>query len=143
VGKMPNGKMSWRVISTSGADRKNIGTDQAIVVHFEFPQEAGAAYDPEEHGGKTYVPRNDTAYLPLNDEGKGLLVLFTVAFERRVMFGLGERGGQSKVVWARYLIHIRTTLESTDHGWPCSTYTTSALEELSGNGVTVENCGKL
>lgn len=87
--------------------------------------------------GKRYDSRYEQGLLPYNEMGVTILELWKIAFQRRVMFTLANRGaggGYAPV----FVIHMKTRLHGGQpgHGYPDDTVFKRNYEELEKNGVT-------
>merc|ERR1712050_744153 len=113
-----------------------MGANGAIVVKFDFPPGV-------DQSGRPYFGRQETGYLPGNVQGVLLLELFKVAFQRCVMFGLGN-----SMTFGTYRptfnIHVKTSRTGgmTGHGYPDKGYFGRCLDELRSNGVTLNDLPK-
>ncbi|XP_050407820.1 E3 ubiquitin-protein ligase DTX4 isoform X2 [Patella vulgata] len=81
-------------------------------------------------------------YLPDNDKGRKVLQLFTIAWQRRVMFTIGSSsttGETDTVTWNE--IHHKTEFGSNEsgHGYPDPNYLDNVLLELAIQGVTEDD----
>ena len=79
------------------------------------------------------------AYLPCNDEGKEILRLLIIAFERKLTFTVGTSvttGRINQIVWNG--IHHKTAVEGGPHffGYPDPTYFARVREELAAKGIS-------
>ncbi len=80
-------------------------------------------------------------YLPDNAEGREILRLLKVAFDRRLTFTVGTSvttGATNTVVWNG--IHHKTNVAGgpTQYGYPDPTYFNRVKEELAAKGVFEE-----
>ncbi|KAK6192866.1 hypothetical protein SNE40_004264 [Patella caerulea] len=81
-------------------------------------------------------------YLPDNEKGRKILQLFTIAWQRRVMFTIGSSsttGETDTVTWNE--IHHKTEFGSNEsgHGYPDPNYLDNVLLELAIQGVTEDD----
>ena len=79
-----------------------------------------------------------SAFLPCNDEGKEILRLLIIAFERRLTFTLGTSvttGRTNQIIWNG--IHHKTSVEGGPpfFGYPDPTYFSRVREELAAKGI--------
>ena len=79
-----------------------------------------------------------TAYLPDTKEGNEVLVLLKKAFDRKLIFIIGDSvtsGAKNVIVWNG--IHHKTSLHggSSHFGYPDETYFTRVKLELADKGV--------
>lgn len=82
------------------------------------------------------------AYLPNNKEGREVLALLKVAFDRKLIFTVGTSvttGQTNTTVWGG--IHHKTNLTggTARFGYPDSTYFNRVKEEMASRGVTLES----
>lgn len=131
-GTQPNGTMSVNVDPNTRCTGYSCGT---IIINYHFP--SGRKED-----GTRYSGTSRTAYLPNNKEGKEVLELLRVGFERRVIFTVGTSvttGQTNTVVWGG--IHHKTNLSggSSHFGYPDPTYFERVKLELATKGVTLQN----
>jgi len=88
--------------------------------------------------GVSYPSTHRTAYLPNNKEGNEVLGLLRKAFDRRLIFIVGDSvttGAKNVIVWNG--IHHKTSLfgGSSHFGYPDDTYFMRVKVELSDKGV--------
>jgi len=82
---------------------------------------------------------NRTAFIPDNKQGRELLELYKIAFERKHSFRIGQSlttGMKHCVVWSD--IHHKTSLSGgpTRFGYPDETFFARVKDELKGKGIT-------
>ena len=92
--------------------------------------------------GKGYTGRYRTVYLPNNKEGKEILGLLKVCFDRKLTFVVGTSvttGRKNTTVWNG--VHHKTNLDGgpTYFGYPDPTYFNRVKEELAAKGVIQDN----
>ena len=131
-GTQPNGTMQVNVDPNTRCTGFSCGT---IIINYHFP--SGRKED-----GTRYSGTSRTAYLPDNKEGREVLSLLKVGFDRRVIFTVGTSvttGQTNTVVWGG--IHHKTNLSggSSHFGYPDPTYFERVKLELATKGVTLEN----
>ena len=107
--------------------------EDTIVINYNFPN------------GQGYSGTRRTSYLPNNKEGREVLALLKVAFERKLTFTVGTSvttGKKNTVVWNG--IHHKTRLDGgpTCFGYPDKNYFNRVKEELAAKGVTQESIGR-
>ena len=129
-GDMPNGTFKAKVSNHEKCTGYNCGT---IVIHYNFPN------------GPGYTGTNRTSYLPNNQEGREILAMLKVAFDRKLTFTVGTSvttGRKNTVVWNG--IHHKTSLFGgpTAFGYPDPTYFNRVKQELAAKGVTKESIGE-
>ena len=131
TGDMPNGKMLDKVRSFSCAGYSDYST---IEIVYTFP-------DGERNGVK-YKGTSRKTYLPNNEEGKEVLSLLKIAFERKLTFTIGKSlttGIDNSIIWNG--IHHKTSLIGgpTMYGYPDPDYLTRVKEELAKKGIYPAN----
>ena len=128
IGDQPKGSMTAYIsynIHCSGYE--DIDT---IVINYDFPS------------GNGYSGTYRSAFLPNNKEGKEILGLLKVCFDRRLTFTVGTSvttGRSNTTVWNG--VHHKTNLYggSTNFGYPDKTYFNRVKEELAAKGVIQDN----
>jgi len=95
--------------------------------------------------GPGYTGTSRISYLPNNKEGREVLALLKVAFDRKLTFTVGTSvttGRKNTVVWNG--IHHKTSLFGgpTRFGYPDPNYFNRVKEELASKGVTQESIGE-
>ncbi|EGD83182.1 hypothetical protein PTSG_03813 [Salpingoeca rosetta] len=134
-GPQPAGTMSVSVmphIACAGHERDSRGT---IVINYSFP--SGRQDERHEHPGCMYSGTYRVAYLPNNKQGREVLALLQVAFDRRVIFRVGTSittGVSNTVVWNG--IHHKTYIGRGPFGYPDATYLLRVKEELGACGIS-------
>eukprot|EP01089_Gocevia_fonbrunei_P021728 TRINITY_DN8542_c0_g1_i2.p1 TRINITY_DN8542_c0_g1~~TRINITY_DN8542_c0_g1_i2.p1 ORF type:complete len:302 (-),score=43.80 TRINITY_DN8542_c0_g1_i2:97-1002(-) len=136
VGNMPNGTMNVKIhpigtLTCSG--NSDCGT---IEINYSFPSGTQGANHP--HPGVPYTGTSRTAYLPDNTQGKEVLALLKIGWERKLLFQVGRSvttGEDNQVVWGG--VHHKTTTSGgpTSFGYPDATYFDRVKQELSSKGV--------
>jgi deltex-like protein len=129
VGDMPTGTFRAYKIN----DRCNGYNCNTIVINYNFPN------------GPGYTGTNRISYLPNNKEGREVLALLKIAFDRKLTFTVGTSvttGRKNTVVWNG--IHHKTSLFGgpTRFGYPDKNYFNRVKEELAAKGVTQESVGR-
>lgn len=135
-GNQPPGNMSYQVLPFALAGYENCGTIQVTYHIFSGVQ------GPEHPcPGRPYTARGFPrhGYLPNNDQGRRALKLLVDAWDRRLIFTIGQStttGEQDTVTWNE--IHHKTEFGSnrTGHGYPDPLYLDNLLAELRAQGVT-------
>ena len=128
IGDQPYGFMSAYISDYTHCEGyEDIGT---IIIDYHFPS------------GKNYSGTSRTAYLPNNKEGKEVLGLLKVCFDRKLTFVVGTSvttGRRNTTVWNG--IHHKTNLSggSTYFGYPDNTYFNRVKEEMAAKGVIQDN----
>ena len=129
TGDMPPGYFNAYITNQSCA-----GYDcNTIVIQYTF------------NNGPGYTGTSRRCYLPNNPEGREILALLKVAFDRRLTFVVGTSittGRKNTVVWNG--IHHKTQLFGgpTNFGYPDKNYFNRVKEELAARGVTKESVGE-
>mmetsp|Transcript_22991 Transcript_22991/g.42305 ORF Transcript_22991/g.42305 Transcript_22991/m.42305 type:complete len:999 (-) Transcript_22991:7-3003(-) len=131
VGRQPCvGTMAWHLDSTLRLP----GSSESFTVVLDFNFPAGV-----DSLGQRYRGRSQRAYLPHDEQGKLLLELFRLAFQRRVLFDLRISSGSDAKYWPAFNIHLKTQVSGGPerHGYPDDGYFHRVMEELKDSGVTV------
>jgi len=128
IGNMPPGTMKVSI-------NKNIRCagyphDETIVIDYSFKN---GILD-----GKHYSGTHRTSYLPNNKEGREVLGMLKIAFDRKLTFVVGTSvttGKKNTVIWNG--IHHKTSIRGgvTNYGYPDPTYFNRVYEELAAKGV--------
>lgn len=128
IGDMPYGTMTAYISKNTHCDgyKKN-GT---IIINYYFPD------------GDTYSGTIRECYLPDTKEGREILGLLKVAFDRKLSFTIGTSvttGQTNTTVWNG--IHHKTNIRGgpTRFGYPDPTYFNRVQEELAVKGVSKSN----
>lgn len=135
IGNQPtNGSMTITVQQDSHCEGfENAGT---IHIYYDFPSGTQGAEHP--HPGKPYEGTSRDAYLPDTDEGREVLRLLKLAWERRVIFTVGRSittGKENCVIWNG--IHHKTSTSGgfSQFGFPDETYFARVTAEMNEKGV--------
>lgn len=128
IGEQPYGFMSAYI--NKQIHCKGFEKNGTIIINYHFPS------------GKNYSGTSRTAYLPDNKEGKEILGLLKVCFDRKLTFVVGTSvttGQANTTVWNG--IHHKTNLSggSTRFGYPDKTYFNRVKEEMAAKGVVQDN----
>lgn len=85
-------------------------------------------------GNKDYNEQRWTAYLPLSKKGLYVLNLLKIAFDRQLIFRLGNSSTHNffGICWA---IHHKTSIINGTHSYPDTGYLDRVIDELSSVGV--------
>jgi len=126
IGDMPEGTFYAYITP----DRCSGYTCDTIVINYYFKN------------GQNYTGTTRVSYLPNNKEGREVLALLKVAFDRKLTFTVGTSvttGRKNTVVWNG--IHHKTSLFGgpTRFGYPDKSYFNRVKEELAAKGVTKES----
>ena len=133
-GTMPPGTMTARISNSSRC--AGYPKDNTIVISYHIP----SGYQ----NGKSFSGTSRTCYLPNNKEGREVLALLKIAFDRKLTFVVGTSvttGQKNTVVWNG--IHHKTNLSggTNYYGYPDSTYFNRVKEELAAKGVIADDFG--
>lgn len=128
IGDMPYGTMTAYISKNTHCDGyKSNGT---IIIDYYFPN------------GNNYTGTMRECYLPDTKEGREVLALLKVAFDRKLSFTIGTSvttGQTNTTVWNG--IHHKTNTRGgpTRFGYPDPTYFSRVQEELAVKGVTKDS----
>ena len=131
-GSMPPGTMKVYISKS----QKCAGfKENTIVISYHIPS-------GKLPNGQYFSGTSRTAYLPNNKEGREILALLKIAFDRKLTFVVGTSvttGQKNTVVWNG--IHHKTSLYggTQSYGYPDSTYFNRVREELAAKGVSAED----
>jgi hypothetical protein len=131
TGDMPEGSMTVTLYSRRLMTCEGFEDYDTIVLFYAFPNGRLPC-------GRYYRGTRRTAYLPNTSEGREVLRLLTVGFERRLIFTVGSSittGREDVVIWNG--IHFKTSLDggTACYGYPDQTYFFRVKEELAAKGV--------
>lgn len=136
-GTQPRGSMaverSWRCLP--GFDRCG-----SLAIEYRF---APGIQGPEHpNPGAKYTGTSRTAFLPACEEGLKVLQLLQVAFDRRLLFTIGEStttGLNNVITWND--IHHKTSMDGgpQQFGYPDPGYLSRVQKELRLKGVTEDD----
>ena len=130
TGDMPYGTFKAYKTNTYKCSGFNCDT---IVIQYNIPS------------GPGFSGTSRTSYLPNTKEGREVLALLKVAFDRRLTFTVGTSvttGRKNTVVWNGIHHKTSTTGGPTLFGYPDNTYFNRVKEELASKGVTQESIGR-
>ena len=127
TGDQPPGKMKVDRIKKFKCDGYNCDT---IQMSFTFKD------------GQNYTGTHRVGYLPNNKEGREILGLFKVAFDRKLLFTIGTSvttGATNTTIWNG--IHFKTNTHGGPayFGYPDTTYFNRVRQEFAAKAVTDEN----
>uniref|UniRef100_A0A224YKX7 E3 ubiquitin-protein ligase n=1 Tax=Rhipicephalus zambeziensis TaxID=60191 RepID=A0A224YKX7_9ACAR len=135
-GNQPPGIMNFQVLPFALPGYEGCGT---IQITYHIP--AGIQGPEHPRPGLPYTARGFPrhGYLPNNDQGRRALKLLVDAWDRRLIFTIGQStttGELDTVTWNE--IHHKTECGSnhTGHGYPDPSYLENLLAELRVHGVT-------
>lgn len=128
TGDQPDGRMTHRVHPVGDCAIEGFELCATIEMRFSFHD--GIQTADHKDPGKPYTGTQRTAFLPDNDEGRDIFRMMRIAWERRLLFTIGDSltsGRTNTVTWNG--IHMKTHRSGgTDrHGYPDETYFKSAI----------------
>ena len=128
IGNMPPGKMRARINNKLQCD--GYYDYDTIVIEYNF-------YSGNQNG-INYSGTNRICYLPNNKEGREILGMLKIAFERKLTFVVGTSittGEKNTVVYNG--IHHKTSTYGgpTNYGYPDPFYFKRVIEELASKGI--------
>ena len=131
-GSMPPGSMKAFI---SKSHKCSGFHDYTIVIDYNIPS-------GKLPNGQYFSGTSRRAYLPNNKEGREILALLKIAFDRKLTFVVGTSvttGQKNTVVWNG--IHHKTSLNggTQNYGYPDATYFNRVREELAAKGVSAED----
>jgi len=132
---MPSGTMQ---ISTQNFACSGTNSRSSIVIRYTI--KAAKKLEYHENPGVRHGSKNETAYLPDNEEGWDLILRLKYAFSHGLTFTVGTSlttGQQNAVMWAS--IHHKTRPSGGAHGFPDPSFFVNANEELTTAGVPKAN----
>jgi deltex-like protein len=132
-GTMPPGSMTAKITNSKCAGFPH---DKTIVISYYIPD--------GQQNGKYFSGTSRIAYLPNNKEGREVLALLKIAFDRKLTFVVGTSvttGQKNTVIWNG--IHHKTSLHggTQNYGYPDPTYFNRVKEELASKGVLADDFG--
>ncbi|KAL5022596.1 hypothetical protein ScPMuIL_001751 [Solemya velum] len=110
-----------------------------IEINYSFMD--GIQNENHPNPGKAYRGARRTAYLPNNSEGRKVLTLLKIAFDRRLVFtiGVSRTTGRNNVVTWNDIHHKTRQYGGPERfGYPDDTYLSRVQEELAAKGITEE-----
>ena len=133
-GTMPPGTMTARISKSNRC--AGFPHDSTIIIYYNIPRGC--------QNKKYFSGTSRTCYLPNNKEGREVLALLKIAFDRKLTFVVGTSvttGQKNTVVWNG--IHHKTNLQggTNYYGYPDPTYFNRVKEELASKGVVAEDFG--
>ena len=131
-GSMPPGTMNVHISKSHKCSGFKVNT---IVIDYNIPS-------GKLPNGHYFSGTSRRAYLPNNKEGREILALLKIAFDRKLTFVVGTSvttGQKNTVVWNG--IHHKTSLYggTQSYGYPDPTYFNRVKEELAAKGVSAED----
>lgn len=112
-----------------------------IVIEYDIP----GGYQGKEHKtpGRLYEGIKRSGYLPDNEKGQLVAKMLRIAFDRKLVFTIGDSrttGKQGVVTWND--IHHKTNPNPHGQfGYPDETYLDRVIDEMSAKGVTEKDVG--
>ncbi|XP_052760162.1 uncharacterized protein LOC128202988 [Mya arenaria] len=134
TGNQPDGKMLYREIKESLQGFEECGTIEIFYEIFSGKQNA-----KHPNPGAHYSGVQRFAFLPNNQEGQRVFKLLKKAFDRRLIFTVGDSrttGKEGVVTWNDIHHKTRPSGGPEHFGYPDPTYLSRVLEELAAKGVT-------
>lgn len=137
TGTQPDGTMSEARISQCLPGYEKYGS---IVIRYSFP--AGIQGRNHPNPGVRYSGTTRIAFLPANEEGEKILKLLRKAFDRKLIFTVGQSvttGLHNVITWND--IHHKTSITGGPQrfGYPDPDYLSRVREELRDKGVTEDD----
>lgn len=136
VGTQPKGTMR---VNTNNSPLPGFEKYGTITISYNFPDGTQGAQHPSP--GEPYYGTSRSAYLPDSPEGRKVLKLLQLAFDRALVFTIGTSvttGATDSVIWNG--IHHKTSTHggSSNFGYPDETYLERVTDELSAKGVALD-----
>lgn len=152
---LTNNKCSAFARTTTALPGYKCGT---IVIQYHFPNGIQGPEHP--NPGRPYYGTTRIAYLPDNEEGNLVLRMLQCAFNRRLLFRIGQSvttGADNCVIWngtfepancveqyahpTQIGVHHKTSMTGgpSNFGYPDETYLERVKDELAQKGVTPDN----
>lgn len=137
TGNQPPGDMSVRHHAPNVCPLEGHATEGTIEIVYAIPD--GIQGQEHPRPGEMYSGAYRKAYLPDSSEGREVLSLLQVAFERKLIFTVGRSitsGRDNCVTWSS--VHHKTSRRGGQraYGWPDPTYLARVSEDLAFLGVT-------
>lgn len=113
-------------------------TEGTIEICYSFKD--GLQGPEHAHPGVPYTGTRRKAYLPDNAQGNLVLQALATAFERRLIFTIGQSvtsGRENQVTWNGIHHKTKTSGGTARYGWPDATYFDRVTEELKAKGIYV------
>lgn len=137
VGTQPKGTM--KVSTSNGHPLPGYEKYGTITIQYHFNDGTQGPQHPSP--GLPYYGTSRSAYLPDSPEGRKVLKLLQLAFDRALVFTIGTSvttGATDCVIWNG--IHHKTSTHggSSNFGYPDETYLQRVTEELEAKGVTLD-----
>ena len=138
TGNQPTtGCLNWSYLHQSCAGFESFGT-----IRISFIFKGGIQGREHYHPGQRYDGDHREAYLPDNEAGREALELTKIAWNRRLIFSVGQSlttKRHNRIVWAS--LHFKTRFQGGQlvHGYPDETYFDRFKEELKVKGITTDD----
>ncbi|KAH3805270.1 E3 ubiquitin-protein ligase DTX3L-like [Dreissena polymorpha] len=136
TGDQPPGKMTVKQTQgfCTGYER-----DAKISITYEIFE--GRQSECHPCPGKLYKGIIKTAYLPDNEQGRNICRMLRVAFERKLVFTIGNyrTTGQEGLITWNAIYHKTDNRPYTKFGYPDPTYLDSVTDELKRKGITLDD----
>lgn len=134
TGDQPDGRLyvTCQRAQCAGFDEKD-----AVKMLFEFPGGIQGANHP--HPGKNYFGDLREAFFPNNKEGREWAMLVRLAFERKLMFGIGRSQTlklDDRIIFGSIHLKTATTGGTEKHGYPDPNYFKNLEKELAVKNIT-------
>lgn len=103
---------------------------------------SGVQTEKHQNPGRAFYGDSRNGFLPDNEEGREILELFKIIWERRHMFSVGRsvtRGQDNVVVWNGIHAKTNTCGGSSSYGYPDPGYFGRVKAEMAAKGVTVDD----
>ncbi|XP_004712362.1 E3 ubiquitin-protein ligase DTX3L [Echinops telfairi] len=133
TGNQPEGTMTVTKLSQSLPGYKSYET-----IKICYKMIGGIQTKDHPNPGRTYSATVRNAYLPDNEEGRDVLRMLRTAFERKLIFTVGQSqttGASSAITWND--IHHKTSMDGGPQcfGYPDPLYLSRVKEELKAKGI--------
>jgi len=130
-GDQPPGSM--KVVIDKKVKCQGYKKNNTIIINYYFPN------------GNNYQGTSRTVFLPDNQDGREILALFRIAFERKLLFTIGTSittGKSNQTIWNG--VHQKTNISGGPQyfGYPDETYFNRVKQELAAKGVTKDHIEK-
>lgn len=135
-GTQPDGSMSVREYPPGRMPLSGHEREGTIIISYNFPSGIQGPQHPSP--GARFSGTSRTAYLPDNSEGRDVLRLLRLCFDRKHTFTVGTSvtTGQSNcVVWNGVHHKTNTSGGSSYFGYPDPTYFQRVKQELAAKGI--------
>jgi len=136
VGSMPEGTFKQDYFAIGKCPLEGFDAYGTIRVRMSFSD--GTQGPDHPNPGMPYEGTSRTAYLPDTKEGKEILNLIKIAWDRKLLFRIGTSvttGADNQVIWNG--IHLKTNTHGgpTNFGYPDETYFQRVKKELADKGI--------